>query len=110
MITIIYDPNRATGIADGKVEGFVDDLIKFGGGIIVPNESVINELRYRVCCDEISHEDIVFDFDNEEYRVNEYGAFIHPAPENFGDISFNRAMGLLRCAMKKKKEKDNKPA
>jgi len=111
MLTITYDPDFKGCVPDGRVEEVVDNIIAYKdqrSEVIVSNQTVIEELRLRICKDEISHEDIVFMFDDEEIHVNEYGAGLSGYPKGFLSAHLNRVTEILRCASDKRKI--NKPA
>jgi len=109
MLTVIYDPNFKGCVPDGQVKKVVDNIISVMDQrpeTTVSNQTVIDELRLRICKGEISHNDIIFKFGDTEIKINEYGACPSGYPKGFLSAHIDRVTELLRCASDKKKEKE----
>ena len=103
MINITYNPNFSPGVADGEVVHEVDNiLLKKPEYVVVSNQTVIDEIRLRVCKGEISHEKIIFRFENKSMQINEYGAMFNKYPKILC-YNYNRITELLQCAYNKQK-------
>ena len=109
MLIVTYNPGYGFGVADGGVVQIVDEILqKKMTRVVVSNQSVIDELRLRVCKGEISHNEIVFKFKDKYIEVNKYGASPSGYPKGFMSTVIDRTTELLRCACNKRKEERNK--
>lgn len=106
---VTYNPDLPVAVADGRVNAFVDNLmIHRPDEIEVCNESVIDEIRLRVCEGKLKHDEVSFVYEGKIVRINEYGRFDTPLPKGFGDTNLSRLEGLLTCAVKLHKKKEKK--
>lgn len=112
MIKIQYDRNNGITMPDGKVAGWVDEVVfahKHGhsGEHLVANESIINELRLRVARNELTPVDIEFVYDSGGtvflIPVDHQGSF-DVTPLGFCDYTWQQAMALLSAMVGKEEQ------
>jgi hypothetical protein len=109
MIKIQYDRNNGISMPDGKVEGWVDEVVfayKHGhsGEHLVANESIINEFRLRVARQELAPTDISFVYDTGStvflVPIDAHG-FFAVTPVGFCDYTCGQALALLSATVGK---------
>jgi hypothetical protein len=97
VITIIYDPNLPVSISDGRVDGFVDNLLlHMPAEVEVCNESVIDEIRLRICRGELDPGEVVFSFEGLIITADANSS-LSEWPEGFCDSMSNRLFKRLTC-------------
>ena len=103
MLTIIYDPEHGSAIADGMIARWITDfviptskLISSRGSIAVASELAIRAVRNAVLEGRISRGKVQFEFRSVTIVIDSDGAF-SPYPVGFCDISLNLHQAALHA-------------
>ena len=101
MLTIEYNPIDGATIADGNIDDHIKSLFDFGSAYyITSNSNVIWKARLFALEND---KKIEFVFEQNTITPNKYGAIID-WPDGFCDLQNRCAEGVLRIAIKKRKE------
>lgn len=102
MIIAIYDPLDGTPVSDGATLDTVGHLIELNetGSVSVrySTENIFYGLRLAVVKGQVSHRDVVFEYDGTRIALNEYGS-AHDAPVEFCAFTSDLAYNVLKLAV-----------
>jgi len=117
MIIIEYDPVNGEPVADGKAEKLCQHILQEANELAAfdlnsyrppvyqfSTENVFYYFRYYIANGDLSHNDILFRYQNQDYQPNQYGN-LYPWPKGFLYPTADMMAKMLKAQVERSRAK-----